>query len=132
MEDLVAETTSMPDFEDDIDQLEFDNTDQEIDLENLEKMAEDAPVVKLVNVVLVDALRRGASDIHIEPYEKEFRVRFRMDGVLYHIMSPPDEDARCAYIAIEDHGQARHRREETASRRPNQDSSAARESIPRA
>ena len=74
---------------DDIDQLEFDNTDEEIDLENLEKMAEDAPVVKLVNVILVDALRRGASDIHIEPYEKEFRVRFRMDGVLYNIMSPP-------------------------------------------
>jgi len=89
MEDLVAETTSMPDFDDDIDQLEFDNTDEEIDLENLEKMAEDAPVVKLVNVILVDALRRGASDIHIEPYEKEFRVRFRMDGVLYNIMSPP-------------------------------------------
>jgi type IV pilus assembly protein PilB len=62
---------------------------QEIDLENLEKMSEDAPVVKLVNVILVDALRRGASDIHIEPYEKEFRVRFRMDGVLYNIMSPP-------------------------------------------
>jgi type IV pilus assembly protein PilB len=52
-------------------------------------MAEDAPVVKLVNVILVDALRRGASDIHIEPYEKEFRVRFRMDGILYNVMNPP-------------------------------------------
>jgi len=89
MEDLVAETTSMPDFDDDIDQLELENAEEEIDLENLEKMAEDAPVVKLVNVILVDALRRGASDIHIEPYEKEFRVRFRMDGVLYNIMAPP-------------------------------------------
>src|SRR5712691_512312 len=77
MEDLVAETTTMPDF------------GEEIDLENLERMSEDAPVVKLVNVILVDALRRGASDIHIEPYEKEFRVRFRMDGVLYNIMTPP-------------------------------------------
>src|SRR5437667_996532 len=91
MEDLVAEsnTTTLPDFGDDIDQLELDSGEEEIDLENLEKMAEDAPVVKLVNVVLVDALRRGASDIHIEPYEKEFRVRFRMDGVLYNIMTPP-------------------------------------------
>jgi len=89
MEDLVAETTSLPDFGEDVDQLEVENLEEEIDLENLEKMSEDAPVVKLVNVILVDALRRGASDIHIEPYEKEFRVRFRMDGVLYNIMAPP-------------------------------------------
>ncbi|MFY9557295.1 MAG: type IV-A pilus assembly ATPase PilB [Blastocatellia bacterium] len=89
MEDLVAETTSLPDFGEDVDQLELENADEEIDLENLERMSEDAPVVKLVNVILVDALRRGASDIHIEPYEKEFRVRFRMDGVLYNIMAPP-------------------------------------------
>jgi type IV pilus assembly protein PilB len=89
MEDLVAETTNLPDFGEDVDQLEVENLEEEIDLENLEKMSEDAPVVKLVNVILVDALRRGASDIHIEPYEKEFRVRFRMDGVLYNIMTPP-------------------------------------------
>ena len=89
MEDLVAETTNLPDFGEDVDQLEVENPEEEIDLENLEKMSEDAPVVKLVNVILVDALRRGASDIHIEPYEKEFRVRFRMDGVLYNIMTPP-------------------------------------------
>jgi len=89
MEDLVAETTSLPDYGEDVDQLEVENLEEEIDLENLEKMSEDAPVVKLVNVILVDALRRGASDIHIEPYEKEFRVRFRMDGVLYNIMTPP-------------------------------------------
>jgi len=88
MEDLVAES-SLPDFGDELDQLELENPDEEIDLENLERMSEDAPVVKLVNVILVDALRRGASDIHIEPYEKEFRVRFRMDGVLYNIMTPP-------------------------------------------
>ncbi|HWP43174.1 MAG TPA: type IV-A pilus assembly ATPase PilB [Blastocatellia bacterium] len=88
MEDLVAETTTISDYGEDIDQVDLE-TEQEIDLENLERMAEDAPVVKLVNVILVDALRRGASDIHIEPYEKEFRVRFRMDGVLYNIMSPP-------------------------------------------
>lgn len=89
MEDLVAESTSMPDYGEDIDQVEVEDAQEEIDLENLERMSEDAPVVKLVNVIMVDALRRGASDIHIEPYEKDFRVRFRMDGVLYNIMAPP-------------------------------------------
>jgi len=89
MEDLVAESTSMPDYGDELGEVEVETTEEEIDLENLERMSEDAPVVKLVNVILVDALRRGASDIHIEPYEKEFRVRFRMDGVLYNIMAPP-------------------------------------------
>ncbi len=89
MEDLVAESTSMPDYGDDIGEVEVEEAHEEIDLENLERMSEDAPVVKLVNVILVDALRRGASDIHIEPYEKDFRVRFRMDGILYNIMAPP-------------------------------------------
>ncbi|MEN3335239.1 MAG: type pilus assembly protein PilB [Blastocatellia bacterium] len=89
MEDLVAESTSTPDYGDEFGELEVETAEEEIDLENLERMSEDAPVVKLVNVIMVDALRRGASDIHIEPYEKEFRVRFRMDGVLYNIMSPP-------------------------------------------
>ncbi|MBK6428049.1 MAG: type IV-A pilus assembly ATPase PilB [Blastocatellia bacterium] len=69
--------------------LELLQETEEIDLENVERMAEDAPVVKLVNVILVDALRRGASDIHVEPYEKEFRIRFRLDGILYNIMNPP-------------------------------------------
>ncbi|MGA1192013.1 MAG: GspE/PulE family protein, partial [Bdellovibrionota bacterium] len=61
----------------------------EPDVSELEKATEDAPVVKLVNAVLTDAIKRGASDIHIEPYEKKFRVRFRIDGVLYEIMKPP-------------------------------------------
>ncbi len=55
----------------------------------LGKAAEDAPVVKLVNLVLTDAIKKGASDIHIEPYEKSFRVRYRIDGVLYDVMQPP-------------------------------------------
>src|SRR6266571_441186 len=50
---------------------------------------EEAPVVRLVNLILTDSIKRGASDIHIEPYEKDFRVRFRIDGVLYEIMQPP-------------------------------------------
>lgn len=60
-----------------------------LDLEALEKATEGAPVVKLVNAILTDAIKKGASDIHIEPYEKFFRVRFRIDGVLYEIMKPP-------------------------------------------
>ena len=62
---------------------------EEIDLTRLARLSEDAPVVRLVNVMLVDSLRRGASDIHIEPYEKEMRIRFRIDGMLYDIMHPP-------------------------------------------
>jgi type IV pilus assembly protein PilB len=73
-------------FGDDVEVLEEGD---EIDLQELEKSSEEAPVVKLCNLILTDALRRGASDIHIEPYEREFRVRFRIDGVLYVVMNPP-------------------------------------------
>jgi type IV pilus assembly protein PilB len=61
----------------------------DVNVVDLERSAEDAPVVKLVNLILVDAIKRGASDIHVEPYEKEFRVRYRIDGVLYEVMKPP-------------------------------------------
>ena len=69
--------------------VEVVEDNEEIDLTTLSRMSEDAPVVRLVNVLLVDALRRGASDIHVEPYEKELRIRFRIDGVLYDVMHPP-------------------------------------------
>jgi len=69
--------------------VEVVDTDDSVDLQALEKATEDAPVVKLVNAILTDAIKKGASDIHIEPYEKSFRVRFRIDGVLYEIMKPP-------------------------------------------
>jgi type IV pilus assembly protein PilB len=69
--------------------VEVIDEDDEIDVSSLARMSEDAPVVRLVNVLLVDALQRGASDIHIEPYEKEMRIRFRIDGVLYDVMHPP-------------------------------------------
>jgi type IV pilus assembly protein PilB len=62
---------------------------EEISAESLEKQGGEAPVIKLVNVVLMSAISKGASDIHIEPYEKEFRVRYRIDGILYNIMAPP-------------------------------------------
>jgi type IV pilus assembly protein PilB len=59
------------------------------DIADMAKAADDAPVVKLVNLILLDAIKKHASDIHIEPYEKDFRVRFRIDGVLYEVMKPP-------------------------------------------
>jgi type IV pilus assembly protein PilB len=78
---------SMSDAEADVETVKSE--DDEIDLGNLAKSADAAPVIKLTNVLLVDSLKRGASDIHIEPYEKEFRVRFRIDGVLYNVMALP-------------------------------------------
>jgi len=81
-----------------LDRFTFDGTEgdfevleenDEIDLAALARASEDAPVVRLVNVLMVDSLRRGASDIHIEPYERDFRIRFRIDGVLYDVMHPP-------------------------------------------
>ena len=71
------------------DDVEVVAESDDINLSDLERATEDAPVVKLVNAILSDAIKKGASDIHIEPYEKEFRVRFRIDGVLYEIMKPP-------------------------------------------
>ena len=62
---------------------------EEISAETLARQGEEAPVIKLVNVVLMSAISKGASDIHIEPYEKEYRIRYRIDGILYNIMSPP-------------------------------------------
>jgi type IV pilus assembly protein PilB len=59
------------------------------DVFELKESADEAPVVKLVNMVLVDAIRRGASDLHWEPYEKELRIRFRIDGVLHEMVTPP-------------------------------------------
>jgi len=86
-EDLETVMQSMSEMGDS--DVELQSEEQQMELAELEKAADEAPVVKLVNVVLGDAVKRGASDIHIEPYEKEFRVRFRIDGVLQSIMSPP-------------------------------------------
>jgi type IV pilus assembly protein PilB len=69
--------------------LELAAEEQEMNLAELERAAEEAPIIKLVNLILTDAVKRGASDIHIEPYEKEVRVRFRIDGILQAVMSPP-------------------------------------------
>ncbi len=70
-------------------EMQVIHAEEELDLKQLEKATEEAPVVKLVNALLTDAIKKRASDIHIEPYEKILRVRFRIDGVLYEIMQPP-------------------------------------------
>jgi type IV pilus assembly protein PilB len=80
MKDLTAEEAA---------DLEVASEEQEMNLAELERAAEEAPIIKLVNLLLTDAVKRGASDIHIEPYDKEVRVRFRIDGVLQAVMSPP-------------------------------------------
>ncbi len=75
----------LSDFED----LEVVGDEEDVDVSSLERATEDAPVVKLVNLILTDAIKKKASDIHIEPYERSFRVRYRIDGVLYEVMKPP-------------------------------------------
>ena len=77
----------MLDFDDEeVDVIDADEDMNELDLE---KSAGDAPVIKLVNLILLDAIRKGASDIHVEPFEKQLRVRYRIDGMLYEVMKPP-------------------------------------------
>ncbi|MCD6379873.1 type IV-A pilus assembly ATPase PilB [bacterium] len=81
--DSLAEV--MRDMEEDFEIVE----DEEEDLGLAEAQNENAPVVKLVNSLIADAVNKGASDIHIEPFEKTLRVRFRIDGILHEMMSPP-------------------------------------------
>ena len=63
--------------------------EEEVNLQDLERATEEAPVVRLVNALLTDAITKRASDVHVEPYEKVLRIRFRIDGVLYEVMQPP-------------------------------------------
>ena len=70
-------------------ELEIETDEGELSEQALVQAGKDAPVIRLVNAVLTDAIKRGASDIHIEPYEKDFRIRFRIDGLLYEQLRPP-------------------------------------------
>jgi type IV pilus assembly protein PilB len=85
------QSTSLDDVMGDFDDSDIDlvHDDDDLDTSELAKASEDAPVVKLVNLILTDAVKKAASDIHIEPYEKSFRVRYRIDGALYEVMKPP-------------------------------------------
>ncbi len=79
----------MPTLADESTDVEVLEELEEISVEALAKQGEEAPVIRLVNVMLMSAIQKGASDIHIEPYEKELRVRYRIDGLLYNVMAPP-------------------------------------------
>src|ERR1700741_3294213 len=76
----------MKDLVDEEQELELSAEEQEMDAAMVEKAAEEAPIIKLVNLILTDSVKRGASDIHVEPYETELRVRFRIDGMLQTVM----------------------------------------------
>ena len=80
----LEETSSIVD-----DDVELLTEMEQIDVASLERQGGEAPVIRLVNLMLMSAIQKGASDIHVEPYEKEFRVRFRIDGLLYNVMAPP-------------------------------------------
>ena len=89
---LYDQSASLADVMNDLDSMEeFEVMGEEadVDLSSLERATEDAPVVKLVNLILTDAIKKKASDIHVEPYERTFRVRYRIDGILYEVMKPP-------------------------------------------
>ena len=77
---------------------EGDDEQATADLEHLRDMASEAPVIRLVNAMIADAVEKRASDIHIEPFEKEFRVRFRVDGVLFN-QEPPPRELKAAIIS---------------------------------
>lgn len=85
------ENESLSDFDDaDLDNIDLDAVDTSAgDDEGIGDSGDDAPVVKFVKKMLVDAIRKGASDLHFEPYEKKYRVRFRIDGLLHEVASPP-------------------------------------------
>lgn len=92
IEEAVVEEPSLEEavsLLEEVEDMEVVQEEEEVNVNELQRATEDAPVVKLVNAILHEAIKRRASDIHVEPYEKEFRVRFRIDGVLYEIMKPP-------------------------------------------
>jgi type IV pilus assembly protein PilB len=82
-------TRALEDASQSTDDVEVLEDLEEIDVAALERQTGEAPVIRLVNLVLMSSIQRGASDIHIEPYERDFRIRFRIDGILYTVMQPP-------------------------------------------
>ncbi|MGR9085772.1 MAG: type IV-A pilus assembly ATPase PilB [Gammaproteobacteria bacterium] len=87
---LEAPDTSMADLlDEDLDNLSIQGGDDEEAKEEVNNDIEDAPIVRFVNKLLLDSIKKGASDIHLEPYEKNFRIRFRSDGILHEVASPP-------------------------------------------
>ena len=114
---LESKDSGMDDLmDDDLDDVDFDDTEAEESDDGTSSEADDTPVVRFVNKVLLDAIKKGASDIHFEPYEKRYRVRLRVDGVLREVASPPNAmgGRLCARIKVMS-------RMDTAERRIPQD-----------
>jgi len=87
---LEAADTSMTDLlDEDLDNLEISSGDEPPVQDETDSDVDDAPIVRFVNKILLDSIKKGVSDIHLEPYEKTFRIRFRGDGILYEAASPP-------------------------------------------
>ncbi|MFW6238532.1 MAG: GspE/PulE family protein, partial [Halanaerobiales bacterium] len=77
---------------DDLDSMsvsDFNNLQLDVEVEDLEELAQEAPVIKLVNAIFTEAIKKGASDIHIEPFENNIKLRYRIDGILYESQAPP-------------------------------------------
>jgi type IV pilus assembly protein PilB len=87
---LDAEDSSMSDLlDEDLDNIDFEDASNNAQEDDKDSEIDDAPVVRFVNKILLDAIKKGASDIHFEPYEKSFRIRTRLDGILKEVASPP-------------------------------------------
>ncbi|MDA7746111.1 type IV-A pilus assembly ATPase PilB [Psychromonas sp.] len=87
IEGLLDDGTSALDDMGNIDDIEVDESDSRLD--ESQSVDDDAPIVKYINGVLIDAVKKGASDLHFEPYEKKYRIRFRVDGILHEVATPP-------------------------------------------
>ena len=97
----------MGDDLEDLDDLDFADPDAEKVADDAGSDVDDTPVVRFINKILLDAIKKGASDIHFEPYEKSYRVRLRIDGVLREVAKPPDTDESqviCSYQGHVTHG----------------------------
>ena len=98
-----GQTESMESVLGDINTNDFEVVDDREDVGDLEQLEKDAnatPVIKLLNLILLSAIRDRASDIHLEPFETEFKVRYRVDGVLYEMMPPPIQLARAVISRV--------------------------------
>ena len=89
------------------------------DVTDLAKIGNESPVIRFVNYLIFDAIKQGASDIHIEPKEKQLKIRYRIDGILFEAMNPPHAMQASAISAPEDHGEPRHRRAPPPAGRPH-------------
>ena len=87
---LEAADTSMTDMlDEDLDNIDISSGEDEVPQDLSTTEIEEAPIVRFVNKILLDSIKKGVSDIHLEPFEKKFRIRFRNDGILYEAASPP-------------------------------------------